>query len=389
MSNSKGFSSEKKTTDQKYQTIQPLGQGKYGSDTSPIKGLTAIDLTSYVPEITSTQRYIDLTGHPAIVGDVLKFDSGLLIGQEVSVVKVEANRIHLGNVQDTGIIPADTFGILRPTSLAVDSDGNLTISSGPVQYIKDAAVVSTEIDTAVPANNMPLPTALYTMKDGVIYPVSKDTGTPSNTHSIPVEIVGVNGTEINITAGDINVQTSHLGANADSMRIGNGVNEMGVNANLEALTRDNDAITELVAIKALDFSTETTLAAVLAKIIAAPATEAKQDTIITALDVIAAASNRVIHESTFNLAANLATGANFAVSAAIAAGTIIKEIRVNYKNGDTLQVYAGNVPLGMITQGGGSVPVSIIGDNTLVINVRAINANFTANDLVVSLIREL
>lgn len=58
----------------------------------------------------------------------------------------------------------------------------------------------------------------------------------------------------------------------------------GTNLNTSALALEAGG--NLAAIAAKDFSTQTTLAAVLAKIIAAPATEAKQDTMITALQLI-------------------------------------------------------------------------------------------------------
>lgn len=87
--------------------------------------------------------------------------------------------------------------------------------------------------------------------------VTKDTADPSNTVGVPVEIVSASGTNITITAGDINVQISAFGANYDSTRIGDGVNLLAINANSEALVKDTDllasmnsAIVELQAIKA-------------------------------------------------------------------------------------------------------------------------------------------
>ena len=124
-------------------------------------------------------------------------------------------------------------------------DGNFVVSQGPIQFVKDTVSTEVEIDTAVPANNEPLPVGMYVNKDGVLYPVTKDTATPANTVSIPVEIVGTAGTEINITAGDINVQLTHLGANFDSTRVGDGTNLMGVNADNEALVHDAEVHTKL------------------------------------------------------------------------------------------------------------------------------------------------
>jgi hypothetical protein len=96
----------------------------------------------------------------------------------------------------------------------------------------------------IPLNIQKGPNGVFTQLN-----VAKDTADSANTVAVPVEIVSGSGTEINITAGDLNVQTSAYGPNYDSMRIGDGINELAINANLEALTRDADAIAELVAIK--------------------------------------------------------------------------------------------------------------------------------------------
>ena len=82
-------------------------------------------------------------------------------------------------------------------------------------------------------------TSLKVVIDGVVYAVKKDTGIPSNTVAIPVELSGASG-PINITAGDLNVQLSDQGANADVTRIGDGTNQLGINASKEALVLDSD-----------------------------------------------------------------------------------------------------------------------------------------------------
>ena len=174
--------------------------------------------------------------------------------------------VYVGTILPTGAL--DDCLLMRHVTLTVDSSGSLSTTSGPNQFIKDSVTETVTEDTVVPANNLAQPSAMFIYRNGVQLPITHDTATPANTVPVPVQVTDVTG-DINITAGDINVQTSHLGVNHDSMRIGDGTNLMGVNASLEALVRDADSITELQAI--------------LAKIIAAPSTEAKQDTAITAL----------------------------------------------------------------------------------------------------------
>lgn len=112
---------------------------------------------------------------------------------------------------------ADTAKVMRWVTSKADSEGNVNFSPGPTQFIKDSVSVT----------------------------VAKDTVNSANTRGLPVEIVAANGTDINITAGDINVQTSHTGANPDSIRIGDGVEELQISAAGEALVQDSVARTSL------------------------------------------------------------------------------------------------------------------------------------------------
>jgi len=207
----KGFSSDSKLKDvnggsiQTYVTQQKAGTGKVGTDMLP-KALYDVQLgTSLVPEATSTVDVIALTAHGFREGDVVRFDAGVNIGSEATVITViDANSFELGHKFDTAIVPADTFKQLRYLTLTIDSSGSLSTTAGPLQILKgDSGVFTAQI-------------------------VTKDDTDSNNTIPLPVEIVAAGGTEINITAGDINVQTSHTGANPDSMRIGDGVTEWGI-----------------------------------------------------------------------------------------------------------------------------------------------------------------
>lgn len=173
-------------------------------------------------------------------------------------------------------------------------------------WFKDEnGAVEVKIDSAVPSNNTPMPSGLYFIRDGEFTPVTKDTATPANTRPIPMELVSTDGVEatFNVTTGDLNIDTTHLGPNFDSMRVGDGTNLLGINASNEALVHDTDVLAELQtlntvdyateakqdlilaeiqATNALDFATETTLQAVSVAV----AKESKQDSIITELQTL-------------------------------------------------------------------------------------------------------
>jgi hypothetical protein len=89
--------------------------------------------------------------------------------------------------------------------LAVNADGSINVNStnvGPVRFIQDGSPVDVLEDTVTPANNQPL----------------------------PVKLTGTTG-DINITAGDLNVQNEHTGANFDSIRIGDGTELVNITPN--------------------------------------------------------------------------------------------------------------------------------------------------------------
>ena len=194
------------------------------------------------------------------------------------MLQVTANTIELASKMSVAPSTSDTFNICRQKSVNVDATGNSIVTSTPIKFLLDS----------------------------VEQEVTEDTGTPSNNRPLPVKLTGVTG-DINITANDLNVQTDHAD---DSVRLGDGTTLTGVTLSNELKTKDTDAetainalLTEMqlkadlsetqpVSAASLPLpsgaSTEVTLAAVLAKILAAPSTEAKQDTINTSLGTILA-----------------------------------------------------------------------------------------------------
>jgi hypothetical protein len=88
--------------------------------------------------------------------------------------------------------------------------------------------ILTDLDAKADLDETQPVLARFTL-DGVITTVTEDTVTPSNNTPLPVKITSATG-DINITAQDLNVQLSHLGANADSVRIGDGTEILLINA---------------------------------------------------------------------------------------------------------------------------------------------------------------
>lgn len=132
---------------------------------------------------------------------------------------------------------------------------SVAVAVPPVQFLKNGANQTVIEDTAVPANNNPLPAGMYILKDGIAYPVGIDTVTPANTISVPVRLESATG-PINITAGDLNVQLSDAGANFDATRIGDGSGiYLQVNADGSINVQDAAALAKLTTLAAVDFAT--------------------------------------------------------------------------------------------------------------------------------------
>jgi hypothetical protein len=193
-------------------TGTPVGQNKYGADvkTHSTCYLVASDT---VDAWTSSSNTITAASHSAKAGDIIRFTSGNMSGFELHVFSTGTNSIELAEEPIDVVAPGDAFSIYRYVTQAISSTGVATSS-------------------------------LTFDKDGVPTLVSEDTGTPANSVPLPVKLYSAAG-PINITAGDINVQLSHAGANYDSTRLGDGTTLLGITASNEAKTFDATAHTKL------------------------------------------------------------------------------------------------------------------------------------------------
>jgi hypothetical protein len=251
----KGWPSQKKSLDkisgheneerQAFVTLQPIGSDRIAQDVLP-KG--AWDVTAGIPdtvEANSEGRLIIATAHVARVGDVIKFETGNNTGNEFHVTSIATNQIVIGTEPGVAIGVGDTFSILRTVTPRYDNDGNLSIAGlSSTSYPQDSAFVpggdgqmiltrrqdTLAVTTTTDGDFQEFKTnangALYTddqgtvkfNRDGSTIEVLEDTVTPANNRPLPVKLSSVTG-DINITAGDLNVATSHTN---DSIRLGDG-----------------------------------------------------------------------------------------------------------------------------------------------------------------------
>lgn len=274
-----------------YMTAQEV-PGKRTAMDVLIHGVT-VHSSGHTVDAGSVQRRIASTAHGAKAGWFMRPTDGPSAGEEIPITKViDADSFVIAAPFDLAI--GNTFEIVKSVTPNYTASGDLNVvvnGSGPVQFNLNGVDVEVSEDSTVPANNIPLPSKMFIEVDGVMYPVRKDTSIPANTVSVPVEITGASG-PINITAGDLNVQLSDQGPNADVTRIGNGTNQWGINASNEGLVHDADALAELVdintdtsdiadSVASIDTKTPALVSGSVPVVMTGVSTEAKQDDQIT------------------------------------------------------------------------------------------------------------
>lgn len=204
------FDNSTKLFKKRFATVTPLGTNKAGLDVVAT-GFFQIGAADRVVEAGSTDSVVNLTAHGANVGDVirLKTTANTISQREVAIGEIiDANSFQLEGRLDADLTAGDTFDLLGGVTPTYNSDGSVT--SGPITFQYDGATQTVIEDTVTPANNRPL----------------------------PVKLTDVTG-DINITAGDLNVQLSHTGASPDSTQIGDGTEILLISAAGEALTQPN------------------------------------------------------------------------------------------------------------------------------------------------------
>jgi hypothetical protein len=259
MSTDSGYSNQKKKGLAQFETVHNVGSGSYGK-VSSTKSLYEIAPSASIVSVTDIKGSnglvefwnIEFTSHTAIVGNVLRIESGSLTNYEYEIVRViDSNNFYILPTSDIQPIAGQTASILGWVTTKVGFDGSTSVSitSAPTQYNYNGSPQTVEQNTTTPANNRSLPALNFIYRNGVQVPIAKDTATPANTVGMPVEVVAASGTPINITAGDINVQLTDVGVNFDAVRLGDGTgNYVGVTASAEAKVNDASANTTLSAI---------------------------------------------------------------------------------------------------------------------------------------------
>ena len=152
-----GYTNDQTQVQAQFNTIQPTGSDRFATD---VTQRVAYLLETATTAANCQKRLIKTAApHNARKGDIIKFKSGALLGLDAPVLSVpDTSTIILATELDA--IPAGgvSFEICRYTFWKTNSDGELQASSGPLRIIVDGVDTELKLDTANPANNIPLPT---------------------------------------------------------------------------------------------------------------------------------------------------------------------------------------------------------------------------------------
>lgn len=146
------------------------------------------------------------------VGSYVRSSDGTLITHTTNGAK-EALDVNIAEAS-SGIKIVDSAG----DELEINADGSINVNTSindPIKFRLDGAVVEVLEDTVTPANNQPL----------------------------PVKLTSLTG-DINITAGDLNVQLTHAGGTPDSVQIGDGTEIVAITAStdMQVVDRANSGL---------------------------------------------------------------------------------------------------------------------------------------------------
>ena len=148
-------------TNSNYVTLQDMGCDKIGIDTTT-KFLARLHVGAKVV-VSSDARIIEIAAHGAEVGDVLKFENGVLTAREFPITAiVSASKVLLGTQLDILPTNGDQVFICRYITQRCSTDGSqiVSVAQGPTVFTLNGVDQTVIKDTITPSNNKPFPTEL-------------------------------------------------------------------------------------------------------------------------------------------------------------------------------------------------------------------------------------
>lgn len=368
MSAPKGYPSSDKLNAYEFQfsTVEPVRAKQ--SALSVLAHMTVSEVGTDAAETGSTTSSIKATAHAARRGDVIRFTAGALSGYEFKVDSVSTDNIATSEIMPSAPANGNGFQILRHRYPLLNSDGELLINGtlsttpGPLLYSRDGADQEVVEDTAVPANNLPLPVKLLDSAGNVNRVSATQSGTwnvtdVSGTVSLPTgaatsALQGTGNTSLSSIDGKITAcNTGAVVVSSSALPSGGstGAKQDTGNTSLASIDGKITAVNTgavVISSSALPTgaATETTLSAASAKLpasLGAKAGSASLSVVLATdagLDVIDFIDTTpVLDTSSSNITAS--AGNPLAIVSSLAAN--VKAIKVNDTTGEFIGVYTG------------------------------------------------
>ena len=383
----KGYPSEfrslklpnKQMSQERFPTIVSGGGGRYSLDTANRSFFKVTPVNVPVDSYDPLSGLLEISGVSVRSGDLARLIGGSLDRVETEILEVDSQ----GRLQlDPRVIKNGTFTevqILRAISQTVDPEGTFTVSTGPIQFIRDGSPHQVIEDTIDPSNNVYLPVRDLEAAE-VLSEISTkvdDLATEATLASLSTKVDDL-ATEA--TLASLSTKVDDLATEATLESVDTKLDSLATEATLASLdTKVDDLATEAtlasLSTKVDDLATEATLESVDTKLdsLATEATLASLDTKVddlateATLGAILAALNTPPKEkivaSTYEASVQVETG----VSSDVGPNTPevpIHKIQIIYNDGMAVAVRFGGVLLGIVTQAGNTIPVDILGDGT-------------------------
>ncbi len=218
---SKGYPTDKAEGNVKHVTVQPEGSGRYGVDVVN-RGATIVG--SDAAEAASTSSKIVATAHAAKAGNMIRWTSGAMSGEEYAVLSVLTNSI---TTPTMSAVPSagNTFDIMRYVTPTYDGDGDLFVTPGPLAIKVDGVTTDVDFDSGTPASSVAVPVYVVggggtggateaTQLDVLAAVESIDTKTPAlSGGSVPV-VGPLTDTQLRAVAVPVSIATVPLATDA-------------------------------------------------------------------------------------------------------------------------------------------------------------------------------
>lgn len=379
MASDKGFPSKDRETSrdipQDHVTAGPVREKQWAKDV--VSHSAVREVGTDAAEAGSTTSTINATAHAAKVGDIIRFTSGNLSGQEVRALSVEANSIELVELLSEAPAASDAFQILRFKHLLVNADGSLATTAaagGATEAKQDAIIAELQLKAdltetqPVSAASLPLPTGAAT-EATLASLAAEDFATQTTLAALLTELQGKadlaetqpvsaaslplpTGAATEATLSSIDTDTSTIAGDTTSLDAkmpaqGAALTAASLPVNIASdqtvpvlaasLPLPSGAATEvtLASLEGKDFATQTTLAALLTEL------QAKAD--LAETQPVSAASLPLPTGAATEATLSSLNGKDFATQTTLAA--LLTELQAKADLAETQPVSAASLPL--------------------------------------------